>query len=119
MNINSVKSIGIFSVILLRIELGLGLVNCIYETHLSLVFLTIEIKETIRNYGKQTTHNKLLQINGFGWITLYIIVFGMFSWFLVNADMSRHVQCLKQLYVFVWVFDRNFLSQPKGLLNNK
>jgi hypothetical protein len=66
MNIKSLKAIGICSVILLRIELTLGLVNCVYETHLSLVFLTREFKETIGNYGKQTTHNKLLQINGFG-----------------------------------------------------
>jgi len=60
MNIRSLKAVWICSVILLRIELTLGIVNCIYDTHLSLVFLEREFNETIRNYGKQTTHNKLL-----------------------------------------------------------
>jgi len=65
MNIKSRRAIGICCVTPLCIGFAVGLVNCLYETHLSLVFLTRDYKETIGNYGKQTTHNKLLQINGF------------------------------------------------------
>lgn len=119
MNIKPWKAIGICPVILLCIQLALGLVNCIYETHLSLLFLTREFKETIGNYGKQTTHNKLLQINGFGWITLCIIMFGMFSWFWITTDTFRHIQCSKQLCVFIWVSDRDFLSRRDSLTKNK
>jgi len=67
MNIKSLKAIRICSVILLRTELTLGLVNSVYDTHLSLVFLTREFKETIKSYGKQTTRqttaNQRIRLN--------------------------------------------------------
>jgi hypothetical protein len=77
--------------------------------------------QIIVNYGKQTTHNKLLQINGFGWITLYFIVFGMFSWFWITTDMFRHLQWLKHLCVFVGVSDRDFFYHKRrdSLTTNK
>jgi hypothetical protein len=47
MNILSLKGIGICSLILLHVELVLGLVNCINETRLCVVFLARESKETV------------------------------------------------------------------------
>jgi len=67
MNIKTLKAIGICAVILLRTELALGLVNSVYDTHLSLVYLTREFKETIGNYSKQTTQqttsNQRIRLN--------------------------------------------------------